>query len=198
MFELSEFKADLKNQPPEQILYKYLFSKRNWYFETIMGLEHVEAMNASDNLQQLVSESFETNFMNVQLVGSAKTGFSMDPNQALREFNDDESDLDVAVISGSIFSSCWQSARHLQRTKRIQKYCQVTNGIFNGYIPYVLLDNVQEVRQKVNNFSDNARQKISDNLRIYHTVNFRIYRSWDDLQDYHLRGINKAIELGQR
>lgn len=38
---------------------------------------------------------------------------------------------------------------------------------------------------------DKANKEIQKKLSIYHPVNYRIYRSWEDLELYHINGLRK-------
>jgi len=54
-----------------------------------------------------VADHFQLPFKSIQIVGSAKTGYSF-PQQ--RDFIPGESDLDLAIISAELFSDCLTEA----------------------------------------------------------------------------------------
>lgn len=60
-------------------------------------------------LKRLLSEKWKIHHSEVIVVGSAKLGFSISPKKRYKLFNDD-SDIDVAIISSVLFDEFWKSA----------------------------------------------------------------------------------------
>lgn len=60
-------------------------------------------------LKEEICEHFKIEFNDVVLVGSAKLGFSIKPSKRYVAFGE-ESDIDVAVVSTSLFQKIWEEA----------------------------------------------------------------------------------------
>lgn len=58
-------------------------------------------------LKSIVSSEFGLHHSQVLIIGSAKLGFSIAPSKRFWHFRD-ESDIDVAIISDSLFDSVWK------------------------------------------------------------------------------------------
>ena len=63
----------------------------------------------SYNLKNKICDKFQIGFDNVFIVGSCKLGFSIKPARRVEFFND-ESDIDVAIVSPILFEKIWKSA----------------------------------------------------------------------------------------
>jgi len=44
MFQINDFKEDLKNETDNDILIKYVFSNNNWYFKNKLKIEDSEIL----------------------------------------------------------------------------------------------------------------------------------------------------------
>jgi predicted nucleotidyltransferase len=92
------------------------------------------------NFKKLLSRKLDVHTNDIEIVGSAKLGFSLN-QEKLGEHFDKNSDIDVAVISGRLFESAWSELISIrdkkwfeltgkERTNLIQ--CQ--SDIYWGYI----------------------------------------------------------------
>lgn len=74
------------------------------------GLPYVFRYNptAQQVLKQHLSSGLEVNQDRILVVGSARTGFSLDPNNFPRKFYS-RSDVDVIIIDEGLFDSIWKS-----------------------------------------------------------------------------------------
>lgn len=197
MQEVIQFKSDLSQMSNKEILIKYVFSNRNWYLEKHLGLSSAsEVLEALDTFQAIVSDSFDISFKSSVMVGSAKTGFSMAPYKIFKQFDDESSDIDIAIISAKHFEECWEKGRTHMKTRHSHLYPKITSSVFNGFISTPFISEVEQVRQPFNRYTDKARREIYRKFMVGHEINFRVYRSWKDLQDYHLKGIRKAKQHG--
>jgi hypothetical protein len=57
--------------------------------------------------------------MAVQLVGSARLGYSINPKKNFKKF-DEESDLDIAVVSLELFDKAWEELREVIEHQRFE------------------------------------------------------------------------------
>ncbi|WP_410688157.1 hypothetical protein [Citrobacter europaeus] len=60
-------------------------------------------------LKSKICDKLNVEFDNIIVVGSCKLGFSIKPNKRFVPFGD-ESDIDVAIVSPTLFESVWRTA----------------------------------------------------------------------------------------
>lgn len=96
---LEEFKADLNGLSSLQMIRKYILN----------GVCHVLNDDQHFRLKEEICEHFKVDFNNVILVGSGKLGFSIKADKRFQSFGDD-SDIDIAVVSGELFQKVWEEA----------------------------------------------------------------------------------------
>ena len=104
-----------------------------------------------DRFKEIVSEHFHISFHSLQLVGSAKTGFSLSPNKILTPFHDGDdtqksSDIDIAIISESLYQYYWNKMRQTEKIQYKRFYQQLTASIFRGYINDKVLMEIPPIR----------------------------------------------------
>ena len=82
-----------------------------------------------DRFKEIVSDCFEVSFHSAQIVGSAKLGMSLSPQKPFRHFvenasdsNQKESDIDIAIISNSLFGEIWYKIRIFKLKKMVVVY----------------------------------------------------------------------------
>ena len=127
-------------------------------------------------------------------VGSSCTGFSLNPKKDFKNF-DEESDIDIAVISHHYFNIAWHWMRSqdlgLLKRKVKKGIIQHRNGyIFDGTIAtdYFLtyLPFGEEWNKVINEL---------ERFPIFHgrEVHFRLYQDHKSLIDYHLKNVKRNL-----
>ncbi|WP_417377327.1 hypothetical protein [Gimesia maris] len=96
---IDQFKKDLKELSSTQIFRKHLLSSGCFALDDHQYFK----------LREEVSEFFSVEFNDTILVGSGRLGFSIKPTKRFVSFNDD-SDLDLAIVSPKLFEKIWQDA----------------------------------------------------------------------------------------
>lgn len=192
-FAIETIKRDLKDLHEKEFLVKYLLKSDNWYFSEYQNKPELDAVVQMDILKEILNKHIGVAFHNVLMVGSSKIGCSLSPDKEFKKFDegDSDSDIDIAIISSRLFEYLWSRIRTEYRIKYIHQYDLMTSSIFRGFINEKNFKNIDEVRSNWNAQIDNVNKDIQKNLSIYHQVNYRIYRSWEDLEDYHISGIKK-------
>lgn len=66
-------------------------------------------------LRRSASDEFDVHPNEIVVVGSGKLGFSVAPGKMLRPFGD-HSDIDLAIVSPTLFDEAWQSVFQYSRT----------------------------------------------------------------------------------
>lgn len=76
----------------------------------------------------------------VRMVGSAKLGFSISPKKVWKHFSEDDSDIDMVIISRSIFESFWTELYDFnidltsRKDREQEKYNAFKNYFFKGWL----------------------------------------------------------------
>ncbi|MFN2413626.1 MAG: hypothetical protein ABR603_00640 [Pyrinomonadaceae bacterium] len=95
---VNEFKDLLKNIPVPQIVEEYIFAGAPYAFRRNPTLMNVIIRHLTSRLP-ITAE-------NIAVVGSAKLGFSLNPDGYFNPFSD-ESDIDVVVVNETLFDEIW-------------------------------------------------------------------------------------------
>ncbi len=121
---LNKFKKDLTKLTPIQVVRKHIIFggccelSQQKYFE----------------LRSEIADYFGLHSNEVLVVGSAKLGFSVAPTKRFREFCD-ESDIDVAIVSSTLFDQIWQDVFNYRYEGSFwPEYNQFANYLFRGWI----------------------------------------------------------------
>lgn len=96
---IAAFKEDLKGLSSRQIIRKHILGANS---RVLSDDQHYR-------LREQVCEHFAIEFNSVIMVGSGKLGFSIKPEKRFVPFSDD-SDIDIAVVSASLFEKVWSEA----------------------------------------------------------------------------------------
>ncbi|MHC8315726.1 hypothetical protein [Pseudomonas sp. LB3P31] len=96
---IDDFKQDLAILTSLQIIRKYILAAES----------KILSVDQHYRLKEQVCENFGIEFSDVIVVGSGKLGFSIKPSRRFQSFND-ESDIDIAVVSPKLFEAVWAEA----------------------------------------------------------------------------------------
>lgn len=102
---MEEFKKDLKTLNSLQIVRKHIFN----------GSSKILSDEQIYKIKERICLQFDIDFNDILLVGSGKLGFSIKGTRRYQEFNDD-SDLDIAVVSPLLFQKIWREAYTYKKT----------------------------------------------------------------------------------
>lgn len=195
-------KADIKQMEAREFYMKYIIKTNNWYFAEYQQTKGNELIDKMDRFKEIVSSSFGVSFHSAQMVGSAKLGMSLSPKKPFRHFVDKasdnsqkESDIDIAIISNSLFEEIWDRIRIERRKNVIPKYTTITNSIFRGYINDKEFKELDGLRKEWEEKISKCNILLQGELSIIHPISYRVYRNWEDLEDYQLDGIVKTKEV---
>ena len=128
------------------------------------------------------------------MVGSAKLGYSLSPNKALKKFeveDDGKSDIDIAVISPQLFDIYWKFFRESYDVTKTNLYGYISRQIYRGYISERNLLEIDKCRIDWLDKSKEVRKKLKSEMYFKHEINFRIYRDWNDMMEYHIQSIEE-------
>lgn len=158
------------------------------------------AVQMYHKLKMLTSDALDVPLKNVAVVGSAKVGYSLTPEKNFRLFND-ESDLDVAIVSAPLFAELWEcSLNYVNSTiggANKEPYSLVAKNVFKHFISIKTKD-VQG--QKVPYFAswlnrvDKFKQELELNFKLPTEINYRVYDAWKYVEQYHVSGLNAVLD----
>ena len=197
MPDLENLKRDLLALDPKEFYMKHIIKSYNWYFSEYLKVPTEELVDKMDFFKEIVSSGLCTHFHSIQIVGSAKTGYSLSPRKVLRPFHDEvpgtrSSDIDIAIISQKLFENYWEKTRHVKSIQYKPCFSQLTQSIFRGYINEKELIEIQQISREWNELIDPINVTLQDKLGFIHPITYRVYRSWEDLEAYQLGGILKT------
>ena len=202
--ELETVKKDLLEKSEKDFFMKYIIKSYNWYFAEYQKIPVDCLAERLDLLNEIVSQRFGIGFHSIQIVGSAKTGFSLSPYKIFAPFREtfegkESSDIDIALVSDYWYSLFWQK---IKRTPQIyysenqELFVRLSKSIFKGFINEKDICKITNLRVMWHRYADLANKELQD--RFVHPITYRIYRSWEDLEDYQLYGIKKAKQQLER
>jgi hypothetical protein len=97
---VDEFKAVLRAESPEKVARELVLGG-----EVFLAQQFPTVMTS---LRNSVCPKFGVLEENVALIGSAKMGFSLDPDEFPRAFRKTGGDVDVLIVSDQIFDKFWE------------------------------------------------------------------------------------------
>ncbi|WP_029069440.1 hypothetical protein [Jonesia quinghaiensis] len=144
-----------------------------------------------------VSVSLGMDASSVYIIGSAKLGYSLNPEKKLKVFNEkasdqNVSDLDVAIVSELHFEECWKVMREIENTftKADRGYGRRT--VFQQCIPVDRLIPHLPFGELWGKSRDSIVRPLGERFQGLE-LNFRIYRNSSALRSYQLSGV-RAIQ----
>ena len=190
-------RSDLLSLSPEKFYIKHIVKSYNWYFSEYLKIPDSEIVDKMDCFCEIVSSHLGISFHNCQIVGSAKIGYSLSPRKLLIPFHDGtadtpSSDIDIAIISNGLFVEYWDKLRKTEKLHLKAYYAEITRSIYRGYVNDKQLCKIERIREEWDDKVAIVNKSLQDKLRIEHPVSYRIYRSWEDLEEYQLIGIKQA------
>lgn len=189
-----EYKEDLLKIPVEEVYNKYIIGGDVWYFKDKYGENWFDIY---DQFKIFISKKLEVHYNDIAIAGSAKLGFSLNPTKNFRLFNE-ESDIDIIVISRKYFYLFWDSYRRDSYAEvRTPNFNKVCFGIFRKYI---ILDGFKKNNldylkwlKKTQGFEKNLQLE----FEIENSIHYRIFESWDAAKDYYIASIVKSKKIIQ-
>lgn len=194
-------RKDLIELEPYSFYLKHIVKSHNWYFSEYLHIPPDEIVDRMDYFKEIVSSKLDINFHSLQIVGSAKTGYSLSPSpkKLLKPFHDEtpgtpSSDIDIAIISDRLYHHFWSELRKVNGIIYRQIYfTRLSSSIFRGFINEKDLTSINEMDKEWEGLISPINKQLQDDLGFVHPITYRVYRSWEDLQEYQLSGISKAM-----
>ena len=198
MYDFNILKNDLISLSPKDFYVKHILKSRNWYFSEYLHTPDREMLDKIDQFKELVSSSFAISFHSVQMVGSAKVGYSLSDKKILKPFHEESadsesSDIDIAIVSERLYNKYWDKLRNVENVYLNEVYYRnLSKSIFKGFINEKDMLHFKETKKDWISIIHTLNKKLQDDLSFVHPITYRIYRYWDDLEDYQVYSISKA------
>lgn len=185
---IDEKKKILKNEA-EEIYNDYFISGEVWVFRQLHGDKWFEKYDA---FKKFISKNLGVHYNDIGIAGSAKLGFSLDPEKELKDF-DSESDVDIIIVSRTLFERFWQEYLNdsYNPTTRINNIGKISFGVFRRYIFLDGFRNNEFYNQwcrKTMGFEN----KIQLFFDISNDIHYRIFESWDAVKSYYMSSIRAS------
>lgn len=184
----TEFKELLLTTDVEEVLYEHVLE----------GLPYAFRDSESDyiKLRRHVSTVLEVPMRDLAIVGSGRTGFSLNPYKFGRPFLE-TSDLDVVVVSAPLFDSAWMEL--LRPKYRYYDLLNLEREWLEENQKLVYWGNIRP--DKLPSATGISRKWLAafNGLSKYpefsgRKVNGRLFRSWWHVHLYYFRGLAKLAE----
>jgi hypothetical protein len=156
----------------------------------------------SDNLElyikwkEILASKIGVDSKAIVFTGSASVGFSLNPENNLRAFND-QSDVDVAIISQHYFDLSWHFLRNIG-TKRYSLKQKELNSIDDHrnrliYWGTIATDKIIQIFPFGEKWITSLNEMATIEPTKDRVINIRIYKDFEALRAYHLNNL-KSIK----
>lgn len=188
-----EFRALLGSQTDQELLDVCLRSDAAPYvFEP-----NPEAWSA---FRGLMSEKLSCSMDDIRVVGSGRLGFSMKPDQNLRNFSD-RSDIDVVVVSNDLFDALWIALLKAYYPRPPVTFggwlAEGRNELYTGWLSPLKIRLDTKIFKNTENIVGIRALwfdtlKLASNMppRRHEDIQCRLYRTWDHAELYHIHSIS--------
>ncbi len=203
LYSLDEIKNDLETLDTKQFYMKHIVKSHNWYFLNVLQIPESNLLETVDEFKDIVSSNIGVSFNSVMMVGSGKIGYSLAPQKKFKPFelnneSKNKSDIDIAIISDSLYKYFWEIFRKSYSVKHDYVYSFISREIYRGYINERNLREIDNCRKVWNDLSTRANKLLRTKLYLKHDITYRIYSSWEDFEEYNITSINSMKAKGIR
>lgn len=183
---LDKLMDDCRNHPYEIVVSK-------WIVESIPALFKG---NRDEYLRvkALIASLLHVDMCSVVFVGSSSTGFSMNPQKNFKEF-DDDSDIDIAIISHYYFNEAWHNLRQMDTALLSKK----AHKAYNSHRAHYIFDGTIATDKILSylSFGKAWRESIAilrnDPAFGDKDIHFRLYQDHKSLIDYHVANVRDNL-----
>lgn len=188
---IDQFKDDLNKCSLDFIVSKWILERIPYIFKE----------NRLDYLtvKSLISDNIKVDSCSIFFVGSCAVGFSLNPNKLFKPF-DENSDIDIAVISHYFFDVAWRTIQDIDFSSISYPIQQIITEHRSRYIYWetIALDKIIGIMP----FAKEWLETIESLKRLEYLNNrniaFRLYRNTEALKRYHINNLktNQTRILG--
>lgn len=194
---VEEMKAAIESTPAEEIYNELYISGDVWLFKKLFKdnwfLQY-------DEFKKYIAKKLDVHYNNVGIAGSAKLGFSLNPQKDYKAF-DETSDVDIIIVSQRLFYEFWEQYLNdsYNLTTRIKNINYVCFCIFRKYLTLDCFRNndyYNDWQKKTGDFEKDIQLL----FQIENDIHYRIFESWDSVKMYYISSINwlKGLEVNEQ
>ncbi|MBY5399910.1 hypothetical protein HFN01_34545 [Rhizobium leguminosarum] len=183
-----QFRGQLRTLPAADFYQSVIFSNQAYVFNRDRG--DAEASETYDKFKEQVASHFAVSRHNVCLIGSGKTGYSLNPKNNFRLYNA-ESDIDVVIVSPGQFDTLWNVYVRLHYLDAEFKSDGVRRDVFRQFVSFRQLPQTSQELRDMEKRLGPLRRDLEAKFYLSSEINFRIYRNWEAVELYHIHGIQK-------
>lgn len=186
MGRLDDAKKDLLDHTPQQYFERWLLATTPFAFDTEDTQFAAFRRELSDSLEVHPAELF--------MVGSAQLGFSLHPDHLLRAFSA-ESDLDVVVVSPTIFDAAWRDLLQrrgdpaLLETEQKRLFKKTRENFFDGYLRP---DHLPTGSQLLRSWFPRLAGPFKSTVAQKHDVRAWLFRTWLHAESFYCNNIERV------
>ena len=201
-YSIETFKNELLSLNIKYNYHKYLLGNSVWYFEKYLNLSNPS--EEYDSFKSYIAGKFDLPFNNVAIVGSAKLGFSIAPDNNLSMFRVEDSsekkasDIDLVLVSSSYFNIFWEEYLNKYLSNNYSKeFYYARKCIFKKFITFRGFDNSDKTYVEWMKKTINYQKELQEKFHIKHKVNYLIFESWEAAEKYYCNNL-KQIQANIR
>jgi hypothetical protein len=184
---LCELKKNLREDTVSDLYEKYIVGHDVWYLSHYLAVK--EPSKTYDDFKKYIAKKLKIHYNNIAIIGSAKTGISFSPKKNFKLFHAG-SDVDIILVSDVYFEKFWNAYREMYYKQiPFPEYLEVSKSVFKKFIS--LKDPTQKHKEIVEWVKkvDPFLKDLQTIFNIKNDINYRIYDSWDSVEDYHRFGL---------
>lgn len=186
--DIEKIKQEISVKSAEEIYNEYIISGEVWIFKSIFDSEWYTKY---DEFKKYISKKLNVHYNNIGIAGSAKMGFSLNPEKNFKAF-DENSDVDIIIVSRKLFNEFWEQYLNdsYNPTTRIKNITYVSFCIFRKYLT---LDNFRNnaYYNQWQRTTDGFEKDIQLQFQIDNEVHYRIFESWDSVKMYYISSVDR-------
>lgn len=183
---LDELIKDCSEKPYEIVISKWIVEK----IPVIFNDNKEEFLR----IKSLIAQGLRVDMCSVVFVGSSCTGFSLSPKKDFKTF-DNESDIDIAIISHHHFNLAWRWMRQIDMSsltgkERYEISEHRKHFVFDGAIA---TDHILPLLPFGKQWGAILTAISNEPVFGGREINFRLYQDHKSLIDYHVNNIKRNI-----
>ena len=184
----NEFRKQLRDLAAHDFYQEAIFNNQAYVFRR----DHDEATASRmyDRFRERLANYFGVSRHNICLIGSGKTGYSLNPGKKLKLY-DATSDIDVVIVSPRQFDHLWNVYIRLFYIGTDIRSSEIRKDIFRQFVSFKQLPQESEELVELEKSLGPLRRELEKTFYISSEINFRIYHNWEAVELYHLHGIEK-------
>lgn len=184
---VEEFKNDFQKLPKDIVISK-------WILENTPYIFHGDKQHYLE-VKSLLSKSLKVDSCSIIFVGSSSVGFSLSPSKKFKVFND-QSDIDIAVISHYYFDIAWRTIRNIDYSNQSYPVQQTINDHRNRLIYWgtIATDKILGLLPFGKEWLEAMEKLKLDPLFKNRDISFRLYQDHEALRLYHTNNFSKNLQ----